>query len=53
MIYISDQFSQLKMSSVTYSSLDSMPSSTSIVECYCGDNNCRQCNLLLQMEGEG
>jgi hypothetical protein len=51
--YIAKQFSRMKMSSIPSSPLDLMPSSSSIVECYCGDNNCRQCNLLLQMEGEG
>ena len=51
-LLISDQFSYSSMSSPTSSPLDLMPSSSSIVECYCGHNSCSQCNLLLKMEGE-
>lgn len=28
-----------------------MSSSSTIVECYCGQNSCPQCNLLLKMAG--
>ena len=51
LIIFTDQFSQLTMASTSYTSSSMMPSTSTIVECYCGDNNCRQCNLLLQMEG--
>ena len=30
-----------------------MSSSSTIVECYCGQNSCPQCNLLLKMAGDG
>ena len=46
-----EQFSDMRMSNTSMSPLNLMPSSSSIVECCCGQISCRQCNLLLQLEG--
>ena len=53
---ISEGYYQPKPSKVSLSSaLDEimmdMSSSSTIVECYCGQNDCPHCNLLLKMAG--